>query len=288
MASRRLTTSHEKHVLPCSVPLNHRHPAQYREFAPSRPIAPYVVCAWSLSIAQGDHVYRQRVLPDGCADIIWIGDTDPIIVGPMTRSVISSVPPGTRLLGLRFRPGAAGALFGMPATELSDDKIPLRDVWRQWSDDVSDRVRDRSSLRLKLAEIERQIARRCVTLERPDPLVSHMLSWLSRHRATRIDRLALTMAISERQLRRRFSASVGYSPQMFHGILRFQRVLAMAKRHPDRRLDELAVAAGYADQPHMTREVARFARATPGSVFGHVDSALVLSNLVTIPPSPLT
>ena len=65
--------------------------------------------------------------------------------------------------------------------------------------------------------------------------------------------------MSERQLRRRFVAAVGYSPKMFRRTLRFQKLLALAKASAPVRLGHVGLLAGYADQAHMTREVGEFA-----------------------------
>jgi AraC-like DNA-binding protein len=71
----------------------------------------------------------------------------------------------------------------------------------------------------------------------------------------------LALGLSERQLRRRFVDAVGYGPKTLARILRFQRFLALAGSGED--LARLALAAGYADQAHLTRETRRLAGRTP-------------------------
>ncbi len=67
------------------------------------------------------------------------------------------------------------------------------------------------------------------------------------------------MGLSERQLRRRFHAAAGYGPKTLQRVLRFRRFLA----GPRGDLARAALEAGYADQPHLTREVARLAGTSP-------------------------
>jgi AraC-like DNA-binding protein len=69
--------------------------------------------------------------------------------------------------------------------------------------------------------------------------------------------LSKRLAISERQLRRRFERTVGYSPRMLARVLRLQRFLSVARGSDD--LARIAADAGYADQPHLTRDCARLA-----------------------------
>jgi hypothetical protein len=45
----------------------------YREFAPPPALAGHVLCLRSQPIGVGDRAHRQRVLPDGCIDLVWIG-----------------------------------------------------------------------------------------------------------------------------------------------------------------------------------------------------------------------
>jgi methylphosphotriester-DNA--protein-cysteine methyltransferase len=85
--------------------------------------------------------------------------------------------------------------------------------------------------------------------------------------AGRIDRqgvgaVARELFVSERQLRRRFHAAVGYGPATLARVLRFRRfVNAIDRGRTD--LAALALDAGYADQSHLTRETTRLAGLPP-------------------------
>jgi AraC-like DNA-binding protein len=50
-------------------------------------------------------------------------------------------------------------------------------------------------------------------------------------------------------------------------VLRFRRARALARRNADVHLAELAAAAGYADQAHLTRECRRLSGLTPSELF---------------------
>jgi AraC-like DNA-binding protein len=70
------------------------------------------------------------------------------------------------------------------------------------------------------------------------------------------------LAISERQLRRRFHAAVGYGPKTLGRILRFRRAVREIERGRTD-LAALALDAGYADQAHLSRETTRLAGLPP-------------------------
>src|SRR5512141_2623463 len=80
-----------------------------------------------------------------------------------------------------------------------------------------------------------------------------------------VDRLAESLGISERQLRRRFHQCVGYGPKTLDRVLRFRRLVARAGAIAAGESDLARVAAdlGYADQAHMTRVCLRLSGLTP-------------------------
>ena len=61
------------------------------------------VTAWTARI-EGEH----RLLPDGCIDVLWIGNGTAWVCGPETAAWSFTLPPGTHATGIRFRPGRAG------------------------------------------------------------------------------------------------------------------------------------------------------------------------------------
>jgi AraC-like DNA-binding protein len=77
--------------------------------------------------------------------------------------------------------------------------------------------------------------------------------------------LADRIGFSERHLRRRCVAALGYGPKTLDRILRFQCFRRLAARDGRLSLAELAAAAGYADQSHLTRECLRLAGETPAA-----------------------
>ena len=68
---------------------------------------------------------------------------------------------------------------------------------------------------------------------------------------------------SPRQLEREFRRKVGLPPKTLSRIARFQNLLRLSGRFPEKAWAELSAAAGYADQAHMTREFRELSGATP-------------------------
>ena len=88
------------------------------------------------------------------------------------------------------------------------------------------------------------------------------------------------LGIGDRQLHRRLSAAIGYSPKMFQSVLRFQCLLKTAREiGAEQSLADLAASAGYADQAHMTRDVQRFANLPPTALLRTAEFTLQMSDL---------
>ncbi|WP_435842714.1 DUF6597 domain-containing transcriptional factor, partial [Streptomyces fradiae] len=67
------------------------------------------------------------VLPDGCMDLLWSAGRL-LVAGPDTRAHAPG-DPAAAWAGVRFPPGGAPALLGVPAHELRDRRVDLADLW---------------------------------------------------------------------------------------------------------------------------------------------------------------
>lgn len=251
----------------------------YRERPPMPALAGHVLCVWSQVIGAGETVHRHRVLPDGCADLVWIGADPAVVAGPATGPVIVPLAPCTTVVGVRLRPGAAAAVLGPPADELLDRDTPLCDIWGAATASPSLRVTQARSIEAKLGMAEAMLAGRLAASDPPDRGIAAATRWLARHPAGRIEDLAHFLDVGPRRLHRRFVATVGYSAKTLQRVLRVQRALALAGRNEHAGLAALAAEAGYADQAHMSRELRVLTGRSPRVLLQGARSTLALSDL---------
>ncbi|HLM68876.1 MAG TPA: AraC family transcriptional regulator, partial [Longimicrobium sp.] len=193
---------------------------------------------------------------------------------------VSTVAPGTAVVGARFRPGASAGVLGVDASELQDRHVPLRDVSPALARRFSTAVADAESAAGKLAAATSLIARHLADSPPGDGLIRATVNWLAAHPAGRVRQLGRVLHVSDRQLQRRLLSAVGYAPKTLHRILRFQRLLALAHAAgADASLSALALRAGYADQAHMTRELRALAGRSPTALLPAACSALRLADI---------
>jgi AraC-like DNA-binding protein len=235
----------------------------YREFAARPELSELVACTWEREIPRSDSPQATRVLPDGCVDLVWQG-RGLVIAGPDRGPVLSPPRPGQTIVGLRLRPGLAGLVLGLPASELRDARVTLDRVWGRPGAELSEQIGDADSPRRRRALLEETVLQRLARADQPDRLVLAATRSLGLP-GTRVGSLAATLGASERQLRRRFDAAVGYGPKMLDRVLRFQRFLGGAgdTTNGDAGLARLAADFGYADQAHLSRECMRLSGLSP-------------------------
>jgi AraC-like DNA-binding protein len=319
--------------------------SDYRELPPRPSLAGALDCIWTQQVGAPR---RQRILPDGCVDLIWRAGRDLVVAGPTTRPVHAALPAGTTTVGVRWRPGAGGPGLGFPLDALLDETVAVEQLWgRDAAEALSDRLAEAETTAARLSLLQDVVAARQGIVAEPraavsggsgagaahplgaagalpadplaeagalpadplaaaralpadplaaagalpaDPLAVAVANRMAdaapvdvlvaaacravaadaaAGRVTAVGPLADALAVSERQLLRRFRAAVGYGPRTLARVLRFQRFLAIAWAPAgdgeDRRRDLALLAAelGFADQAHLTRECRRLAGTTP-------------------------
>lgn len=254
--------------------------SEYREFPAPAALADRFLCFWAQTIAGSSGVYEHRVLPDACIDIVFINDAPPVVVGPWDAAFVARMAAGTSITGVRIHPGRASCLLGIPMSELLNQAIPTLDVKGAVGGMRLEEVTEQTDAPARRSVLARILLASARDFGPVDQAVQAGIRWLSLHPQGRIRQLSRWIGISERQLHRRFFDAIGYSPKTLHCVLRFQRLLKMAReRSTARSLADLATSAGYADQPHMTRDVHRLADVRPTALLRSAGSTLEMSDL---------
>ncbi|TMQ89685.1 helix-turn-helix domain-containing protein [Actinomadura soli] len=210
----------------------------YREYP-----APGLACSWTASLPADAEPFLQRVVPDGCVDLMWSA-SGILVAGPDTGPVPAVMRPGDAVVAVRFGPGTAPPVLGVAADAIRDGRVPLRDLWGGEADRLAEAV---AAAPDPLAALVAAVRERMRPADRLVPAVVSGLAGGS------VRDVADDLSISERQLRRRSLAAFGYGPKTLQRVLRFQRALSLARAGEP--LAGAAFAAGYADQAHLAHEV---------------------------------
>jgi AraC-like DNA-binding protein len=237
----------------------------YKERRPTAELADRLSCVWVQEVPSGAEAYAHRTVPNGGVELSCRVGEVPVLVGPQTGPTNEVLAPGTVVVGVRFKPGAAPSVLGMPATELVDLAVGADAIWGDAAIALAERIAAAPTPHDAAAALEREILARAIEAEQPDPVAAEAVRHLHPWRVSEVTSLTDALYISERQLRRRCLAAIGLAPKALHRMLRFQGFLALAgqREHPSAELALLAAESGYADQPHLTRESIRLSGVTP-------------------------
>ena len=208
------------------------------------------------TIAPGIEVWQstgvagaQRILPDGCLDLLFDGERL-LVAGPDTAARVHTSDRPVPMRGVRLHAGRGPGLLGVPADELHDRTLPLDALWGdRRARELTERVA--ASPRRTLAAWARSGV--------PDRFGAAVRTLLDR--GLSVADVAEKTGYSARQLHRRSLPVFGYGPQHLARVLRLGRALHEADA--GRPWSEVAQRAGYADQAHLARDVRALAGITP-------------------------
>lgn len=231
---------------------------------------PPALAAWvdTIWMRSGPATAPVPVLPDGAADLILdltgtpTALSDAFAVGTMTAARLYDS--GAReLLGIRFRPGRASALFRVPMREITDLHVPMHDLGPV-AQDLAARVAEASTFQARLSVIAGALAKPLREAPKPDARLDAAIGWIVRGGGrVPIERIAAEAGITRQQLGRKFLDELGISPKAFARVMRFQRLLAAIEQRRVVTWADAAVEHGWYDQSHMIADFRELAGTTP-------------------------
>jgi AraC-like DNA-binding protein len=258
---------------------------------PAPQLRPFVSRLWATDV-EGDAAHgapAERVLPTGKTHLALRLGSEPLrilddptgagaatlgwaVVGgvrasPYYKDVSRPVPS----LGAVLEPGATSLLFDAPADALAGRHTPLDAIWGAEADRLREELAGIPALDRRLLAFERQLRGRLPDACGLHPGVAHALRRLGQAepgapdaQAGAVGRAAAESGLGHRRFGRLFRAAVGLSPKRWARLRRFQHALRRAAADSRASWADAALAAGYCDQPHLTREFREFTGLCPG------------------------
>jgi AraC-like DNA-binding protein len=177
-----------------------------------------------------------------------------LAVGTMTRALVLAEGDSTSWIGVRFWPGRALPFLGIPASELTDLRVDIGNLWPE-RDAVLERLGAEDPAALPGA-FERLLEQRLTGSLAVDRTVDEAVRAILRARGNlSITSLAPALGVTRQHLARRFAMHVGVSPKMFARVARVRRAVAKARVAAQVDWAALALETGYYDQSHLARDI---------------------------------
>jgi len=158
---------------------------------------------------------------------------------------------------------AMRAFLGADMAAFTDRVLPLRDVLGPSFAALGQRLGEARDDAARFDLLDQAVATRLLAAPDTDRAIAWAVARLRRAPATPVAALAARIGWGRQHFSERFRRETGLSPRSFARIARFERLVAAlpATGKPD--WAGLAAAHGFADQPHLAREVASLAGLTP-------------------------
>lgn len=246
-------------------------------------LRPFVRTLWAtdpLATQPPEGMLRERVLPTGEMHLVFRLSDHPvrlydpaagtsgrtlghsIVGGVRTKFYVKDVSEPVRSVGAQLHPGAARLLFGASADELAERHTPLADLWGGFADEARGCLLEADDPARQIDALEAILAARLPRVRALHPAVAHALERLDSKASVRD--IVHEGGWSHRWFIELFRRTMGLSPKLYSRLLRFQGAVRRARGAPGAAWADLALDAGYSDQPHFIREFREFAGITPG------------------------
>jgi len=235
---------------------------------------------WYQTVNARNVDFLQPVFPDGCVEIVWRNHKPPVVAGVRRTFKQKKLTQGLNLAGIRFLPGQAGSLLGVPLSEITDREVPLHDIIG--SSTITEplhsiqksaiEIHSEMNFRIKSMMMNRNA---CANIEH----ISTAILWLAKYSSGEIKHLANSLETNERALHRQFARHVGIGPKLFQRIVRFQKFLYSVRNQQRINLAMIALDLGYSDQAHLNRECRELSGRSPLELIEDSHSTLAMSDL---------
>ena len=218
---------------------------------PAEQLAPDSYIKWTL-ILVGEPQYIDR---DGAME--WHDGFSGHI--PPERGIVATSQGPVRCVLVNFYPSAFRQLLGPDVEELNGRMIQSREVIGDAIDDLRSRMRvltDPQGMFDVLVDFLVGLHERNEPTE-PSPIEELEHRIRSCKGLLSVNEMVRSMGLSERQLQRKFKASVGLSPKEFCSVVRFNQVYRHMRRTHTLDLG-IALECGYFDESHMMKDLSYY------------------------------
>lgn len=247
-------------------------------------LSPYIKSFWYLKIPEGpDKPYTEDILPDGHHEIVfhlnsssirkrkdtesWKEDPAIYFAGQNRKSYIQKLNPGSVIYAVRFHPHTQRVFYNFPASRLTDNTVPFRDVF---SKDILPGCITESPGQT-FANLEKEFIKKAARLKPHENAFQYVDAAVNRIMATRgnvkISSLEKVTGVSTRYLEKCFRKYVGVSPKEFCNLVKYNHFVTYKQNNPDKTLTECAYETGFYDQSHLIYLSQRITGSSPKAHF---------------------
>jgi AraC-like DNA-binding protein len=168
-----------------------------------------------------------------------------------------------------FKPHALKTLLGINASRLSNRWADLHEFGGK---DLESQLLEANNEQERMTFLTSFLVARFKLESTRDTLVEESLRLIHNNIGSlHVKDVLDSLYISERQFERRFTQTVGLSPQSYMRVKRFNEAIRLIKTRQFERLTDVACALNFSDQSHFIHDIKAFSGTTPKSLSQKVD-----------------
>lgn len=264
----------------------------YETFQPNPDLSALIKCYWTLEVPAGDEAVRQRILPDGCIELIFIlgddikrftGDDDFIlqpramVLGQITEAYFIQPLGYVNSFAVRFYPYGFAGFVSEPLQNLANKETPLEDLFGvENAKELTAKIVAAADSARRIAIIEEFLLRLMKEEKTIDGIVRSVVdTLLSTKGSTAIQAILQDSPSKRRQLERKFLKQTGLSPKQLSKVIRLQAALKLMLEDSPGSLTRIAYESEYYDQAHFNKDFREFTGTSPKGFSG--DGSMALS-----------
>lgn len=266
----------------------------YQIFQPHSALESLVKCFWTLEVPIQSNSQRQRIIPDGCIEMIFIlGDDikrytsgDDFIVQPRAMILGQTIDPFyieptgyVDSFAIRFYPYGFVNFVTTSIKNLANKETPIALLFGEKpAKELEQKIIQAGGTRKRIEIIETFLLDKLTEKATIDNIVKTTVdALLSTKGSTSINAILKENLSKRRQLERKFLKQIGISPKQLGEVIRLQTALKMLLNQPSENLTKIAYESEYYDQAHFIKDFKEFTGTNPKKFLG--DDKMVLSSL---------
>ena len=249
-----------------SAPLGSLDHLGFEAFLPHPYLRDWVQCYWTAQTQLSKKGFIENLYPDGGTSLIidFKPDQLPEISINATQTVTQVHFSGTvDRAGIRFSPGGIYQLLNIEIPAIIGGSFNADYLGIDAIIHLQNRMTHAHSIQQRLTIIENWLLHQANSRKAQTGLIQHLMPRLQLSNES-IDELSSDIAISRRQLERRFREEVGLSPIQVKQLHRIRRARQIIMLSPSTPLADVAQDVGFYDQAHFIRHFQKVTGQTPG------------------------
>ncbi|NOT74371.1 MAG: AraC family transcriptional regulator [Cyclobacteriaceae bacterium] len=256
----------------------------YKTFDPSDELTAFIKCFWTLEAPQEVEPEKQRIVPDGCMEMIfhygnlfrqYNGSENFIqprcfVFGQITSPLDIEPTGATSIFAVRFFPDGFTPFATMPLIKMENRPVALSELYGEEGVILEQEMMSLLSNEERIQILENFFLKKLVTPDAIDRLVkSSIETIIDLNGNLSVGELSDQLNINRRQLERKFHSVIGLSPKQLSKIVRLQSSLKMLANKDSVNLGEVALESNFYDQSHFIKDFKEFTGMNPGNFYAN-------------------